>query len=96
MKDTVTTGDTVVEDMDDNEDYQNEKDDPVNFKVIQLDGKEQYQCEGCDKISLSQQGIKQHITRSHRSTPNTGQKKRKERTPEKDAENKKKEQKVCS
>ena len=75
--------------MDDNEDDYDDKENQVKFKVIQLDGKELFQCEGCEKTSISKQGIKHHITRSHKAAQNTTQKKRKERTPEKDPENKK-------
>ena len=61
----------------------------VAFKVVIVEGKEQYQCEGCGKLSLSQQGIKQHITRSHKASQASPAKKRKERTPEKVTEKKK-------
>ena len=61
----------------------------VNFKTINVDGKDQYQFEGCGKLSLSQQGIKSHITRTHKGGQTSPAKKRKERTPEKVTEKKK-------
>ena len=61
----------------------------VNFKIVKVDDKDQYQCEGCGKLSLSQQGIKQHITRSHKGAETPPARKRKERTPEKVIEKKK-------
>ena len=61
----------------------------VNFKIVKVDDKDQYQCEGCGKLSLSQQGIKHHITRSHKGAQTPPARKRKERTPDKVTEKKK-------
>ena len=61
----------------------------VTFKTVKVDGKDQYQCDGCGKFSQSQQGIKNHITRAHKAGQTSPARKRKERTPEKTTEKKK-------